>query len=676
MTAHFIYCVELLEDLHGGTGTGAGDIDALQIRDRHGRPVIRASHIRGVLRAAAEELRALGRVDGAEVIRLLGAAGGARGALRLTSLRMTSDAQAARPVVWGATARVEHSRMPLENTLRFVEHVPAGTKFQARISIDDAALVPLLERLICRVDCLGAHRTRGTGFICGSLKRVETSAASSPSEAPGRVLRLVLRNLEPICLPSTGYAGNLIQTVSFIRGQVLRGALLAWVLKNQGPDTYQSLLTGGVSVGDAIPLPSGTSPDAAVAATVMPIPLSILTEKPAGQTGAGPRAPWWGHGGAAPSAFDSLVPDCPHPEEKPKRPGKNEYLCRSGDEWIRYAPGIAVHLRNASVDLYPDAASANDAPELFSMEEIVEDTVFAADLRFDSQAVSDAFLQACAPVLGGGEWLQIGREGRPVEVLAHSWRSGEDHGVLSDVTPWTLTLTSDLIARGPELGFLQDLDVPSLIDLSGAQHSDFPQMAEWTMRGTAETESVHGFNAATGLRRSPALGIRRGSCWRVAGPGATALARVLMRLDALGERCEEGYGRFCINVQPIQRLKKASGEKPTIPVNTLETIHGAARGLARELARSGHAGPSAQQLQWLRGRALACTDVAEIHALLADVREVPNRRPRGGEPWSHFPVAGLERALGGFSQVEEKRLLVALVVQWSLVMSSQPMENA
>ena len=31
--------IELLEDLHIGTGTGYGDVDAVQVRDRCGWPV-------------------------------------------------------------------------------------------------------------------------------------------------------------------------------------------------------------------------------------------------------------------------------------------------------------------------------------------------------------------------------------------------------------------------------------------------------------------------------------------------------------------------------------------------------------------------------------------------------------------------------------------------------------
>lgn len=70
--------LKLLEDLHTGSGTGSGDIDALLARDRDGRPVLRASHVKGVWRGAT--------TDQAIKKTLFGARGEAGGQLSLTSL--------------------------------------------------------------------------------------------------------------------------------------------------------------------------------------------------------------------------------------------------------------------------------------------------------------------------------------------------------------------------------------------------------------------------------------------------------------------------------------------------------------------------------------------------------------------------------------------------------------
>ena len=233
---------EVLEDLHTGSGTGGGDIDALVQRDRHGRPVIRASHLKGLLREAGEELIALGTLTATDLNGLLGAGGSGHGALRLTSLRLPEGA-AGKTLIWGSTKRVEKGRAPQLDTLRFIEHLAAGTRFEAQLRLVDARLQPLLERLLNRIDRIGGARNRGGGLVRldWQVQPPETLTATPLPEGEGLVLRLVLRNLEPLCLPATGYPGNLIKSHSFIRGQTLRG----------GEDTKPStILVPGIQIWD------------------------------------------------------------------------------------------------------------------------------------------------------------------------------------------------------------------------------------------------------------------------------------------------------------------------------------------------------------------------------------------------------------------------------------------
>jgi hypothetical protein len=390
--------VQVLEDLHTGTGTGSGDIDALVQRDRQGRPVIRASHFRGLLREAGGD----SQVEPAVLDRLLGAPGTARGALRMTSLRVRDGG---RTLVWGSTKREEGGRTPKGDTLRFVEYVAAGTCFEAQLRLPDTLLQPVLERLLDRVDRIGGHRNRGSGLVkldWGPRWEPRATAARQPrAMATGTALRLVLRNLEPLCLPATGHPGNLIRTLSFIRGQALRGALIAWAIHNGRPESLA--LFDRVSVGDALPLPAGETG----ATTVLPIPLSILTEKPRAEN---TKRPWWADGSLPAPEYDSLGEER-SPDEKPKRPGAHEYLCRTGtgDPWRRYTPAMRVRLRNAT----PRRGTQADA-ELFSLEEIAEDTRFQAEMRFTDQAVAQDFLDAFTPLFGGGDWLGIGRGGQSV----------------------------------------------------------------------------------------------------------------------------------------------------------------------------------------------------------------------------------------------------------------------
>ena len=635
--------VETLEDLHTGSGTGGGDIDALVQRDRHGRPVIRASHLKGLLREAGEELIALGAMKTGDLRALLGAEGEGRGALRLTSLRVPGSSES-KTLVWGSTQRVENGRAPNPESLRFIEHVAAGTRFAAFLRLADSRLQPLLERLLDRIDRIGGARNRGGGLVRLDWQ-VQPPSTRAPTLLPageGLVLRLVVRNLEPLCLPATGYPGNLIKSHSFIRGQALRGALMAWAIHNGHGESVK--LFERLSVGDALPLPKGCES----AKQVLPIPLSILTEKPK----AGDLAiPWWVSPSDYPGTFDSLYKQQDQDKDKPKRPSTHEYLCHLEGvaNWQRYSPEMRVRLRNAT----PKRGS-NENPRLFSLEEIAEDTCFQAEVHgADADTIKD-FLNALAPVLTGADWLALGRGGAPARIEAFSVATAPTLPPALD-DEWTLALTSDAILRGERLGFLDNLSCERLCQLAGIEGQD-----DWTIVADAvETTSVHGFNAVTGLPRAPALALRRGSCWRIAGPGSAVLARAVIEKGALGERTGEGFGRFVIGVQPIEsdRLGKPPGKAKSPEVRRNEELLAQARGLARELGKNG---PSLSQLQWLRSKATAVDSGTRLQELLDEIEQAAQRR----KAWQHFPHQPLRKALDGCPTLDEKRRLIAYLVQW------------
>lgn len=649
--------ITAVEDLHVGAGTGGGDIDALVLRDRCDRPTIRASHLRGLLREAGEESIRLGRATWTELEVLLGRAGGQRGALSLSSPRVSAEVPT---LVWGSTARIEGSRVPEPDTLRYVEYVAAGTVFKACLRLADPALMPLLERLLRRVDRIGGSRNRGGGLVkLGWEVENRADAAKARVDARGTRLRLVLRNREPLCLPATGHPGNLIRSHSFIRGQTLRGALIAWAIRAGHPDPLA--LFERLSVGDALPLPE----EVELADAVRPIPLSILTRKPAG---GNPERPWWAGGSAEPEAFDRLYLPENEQEEKPKRPGGHEYLCRDGDAgpWLRYAPEMTVRLRNAT----PKPGSQEPA-ELFSLEEIAEDTRFQAELRGDDEAACRAFLDAFAPLLAG-DWLMIGRGGAPVlvESVAPVPMPAKMTGAEAGDT-WVLTLSSDLIARGEQLGFLDNLDPPALCRLAGLPG---PADCKIVDDRFVETERVYGFNAASGLQRSPVLALRRGSRWKLKGPGAPALAAALATRDALGERTREGFGRFLVEAGAIE-VPPPEGATAAMPDNRGEVLRRRAKALAAQIPAV-PGGPSLSQLQWLRERALAARDVEDLNKLMEEVKTAPIRRPQGGKRWQNFPIQPLIEALRTIAaenpdnaarQLEEQRQFISLVVQWRVL---------
>lgn len=650
-TKRYRLTLELLEDLHTGTGTGSGDIDALQMRDRYGRPVIRASHLKGLLLAAGEELARFDISVKTNLQALLGSSGNRKGKLRLTSLRLDGDSPG-NTVIWTSSARIKGERRSRDDTMRIVEHVAAGNRYTAELRLPaDDAMEKLLSRLVARIDRLGGDRNRGAGLVCSRLDEIDGGKVETPTVSSSRLI-LRLKNREPLCLPDTGHPGNLIQSLPFIRGQVLRGALMAWALARDDKDALAAL--DQASIGDSLPLPPNFDAFAPEHVEVMPIPLSILSPKPAsGET----DLPWWAGHTVAADFFDDLGAPRPSDGEKPKRPGAREFLVRHGAEpnWVRYSPIMSVHLRNQSADLFDISGKPVAEPQLFSMEEIAEDTSFLGELRFPDTTAATAFARHFAPVLAGGEWLAIGREARPVEVATMENALPSASPIPED--DWTLTLTSDLVLRSPHLGFLTDLDIATLCAETGIE----PQ-ANWKIRGFAETVRLHGFNAASGLRRKSALAIRRGSCWRIDGPGSRLLGQALAKRAAIGDRTNEGLGRFAIDLQPIATLTKPEESAVAIQQNRQhEELLSAAKRIADH---EGGLAPSVNQLQWLRSSALAAGAEGELDRLLDEVAAAPTRRKQGGKKWAPFPISELRSEVTRLHTLPEKRLLISHVVQW------------
>ncbi|PDW00277.1 RAMP superfamily CRISPR-associated protein [Candidatus Viridilinea mediisalina] len=192
MAEEWIRCnitAELLADAHFGTGSGGGGIDALLARDRHGRPVIWASHVEGVLRDAARRLH-----DEQTVSDFFGRSGGLQQRALFTSL-YTSDASECR--IWRSSARQSYdNRAPNDDTLRAIEFVPKGTKFVGTVELPRRDM-PLLQRLIQEVDALGSGRATGAGRL--KLALAEASLTARQIGTPTKRLKLLLTNCDPLC---------------------------------------------------------------------------------------------------------------------------------------------------------------------------------------------------------------------------------------------------------------------------------------------------------------------------------------------------------------------------------------------------------------------------------------------------------------------------------------------
>jgi hypothetical protein len=530
---------ELLSDAHLGSGSGGGGIDALVARDRHGRPVIWASHVEGVLRDAARRLRGDQAAEN-----FFGRAGGDyqrsdRQRAVFTSLYTESSLETH---VWRSTAREAFdNRAPKDDTLRVVEYVPRGTKLVGEVELP-ANELPVLQRLVQEVDALGGGRATGAGRVKLSLAEV-TAPPRAVGSPTGRLL-LLLKNRDPLCITATATPDNLIPSLPFVPGRALLGAVAAWLIAEGERDTASLLTSGPVSVSDALPLPQ--APAKLDFVEVLPAPLSLQSEKAKGSAG---EVPWWAQARTPTRRLDAWTA-----KEKLKRPEDDLFVHRaaSNDPWTAFRPARRVRLRNGRPD--PKQADAS----LFAIEQIVEETHFLAELRGSPEDMKQ-LAGKLAPLLEGLRWLRVGRAGAPVEVVQHAWSS--DAAIAKAPERALLTLTSDLLVRDEHLRWRTALDEADLRALLG----DDVQLG----RSLQDSVMVHGFNGTSRLWRMPAVAIRRGSVFEISGAGVAKLAQRAATGQWLGERTHEGFGRFRLDaVLPgvTGEISPSSGEAPAADV--------------------------------------------------------------------------------------------------------------
>jgi hypothetical protein len=640
--------VELLEDLHTGTGQRGAVVDAVQMRTTDGRAMVPASHLRGLLRAAGAELVRLKLVTPADLVALFGAPGKGRGALTLTALTECPENQSgatADSVVWTAAQRQNGARGPEDDTLHSIEFVPAGTVLTGELELADSATLPLLERCLKRTSHLGAKRNRGSGLVKFAQLTNSSPVVRPPLQPTNQhyCLRLVLQAVEALCLPSTGAPINPIRSESFIRGQVLRGALAGWLLRTGGArDVARMLVEGeGFTVGDALPLPASIIPRAIAKAAVLPAPLALRRKKPAASASG---IPWWADPAATADA-KRLSELAKLEKHESKRPGNTEYIyCADPNTqpatWVRYQPDMGIHLRNQTPphEGRPTGDGTQTAyrTELFATEQIAGGTYFMADLLFEKSGAAHrkTVVDALANVLNGKSWLTLGRHGAAVQVIAAEWIAKPPcppKPVAGD--GFTLVLVSDLIARAPDLGYYDALSAPTLCALAGCP--DFTELS--IDKAVADTVEVHGFNVMSGLPRAPALAIRRGSTYTITGAQARALMSALAGLRALGERTADGFGRFVVldDAQMAVSASPSPQHKADGPTALREKWMALAdRAVASLCNADGDSYLSRTQCMRLWNWAAAADTISALQNLITEDAERATSPWNGGQRWA------------------------------------------
>ena len=548
--------VTLLEDLHSGTGTGNLLIDDLQARNAQGLPCIDREHFRGVLKDNALRLRELGHITQEKIERLFGKAGGGHRSLDCSSLVATEPDCL---ITWSSTARREGSRCPEDHSLRTIEYIKAGTQLEGWISINapKAGDQALLEKLLRFTTRLGGGRTRGDGqiMIVHDPITPEPCADNGPT-GDSQTLRLRLRAEEPLCIPTTGYPGNIIPGESHIPGRLLFGALCRRV----GRDHLTKLFTSDLQVGNALPLPNSLAEDPH--AEVIPMPAHLYQLKPA-VTESPDKDLRWPHWARPPKDEDPAPPlqrgrDVDflsyRGKTKTSRPKGHLYLVKdSQNNWRRYRQPLEVRMRNHRGDPVTTDTTRKET-DLFTVERIPAGTYFVAEIH-----CSDPDLRIMLwPLLQPDRCFQIGRGKAPVRILEVSEGTQATHTTTTDDDTLTLLALSDWLILGENLGYLTALNKHTLLGAFGIDAAN-ARYAGLTLKACQETETHGSYNYATRLPRLPQAVIRRGSVFRLQGDPKLLdeLRNQFLKHGPIGERVTEGYGRFLVDPPLPAFLRKA-----------------------------------------------------------------------------------------------------------------------
>lgn len=618
---------ELLSDAHLGSGSGGGGIDALVARDRHGRPVVWASHVEGVLRDAARRLR-----GDQEAGDFFGRARGQQQRAVFTSLYAKENRESH---IWRSTAREAFdNRAPNGDTLRVIEYVPKGTKLVGEVELPESEL-PTLQRLVQEVDAVGSGRSTGAGRVRLSL----SEATFTPRKAgtPTGRLVLLLKNRDPLCITATATPDNLIPGLAFVPGRTLLGAVAAWLIAEGDRDTASLLTSGKVSVSDALPLPE--LPTTLDGIEVLPAPLSLQSEKPKGAAG---DVPWWAQPTAPAKRLDAWGAN-----EELKRPEDDLFVYRASasEAWNSFRPARRVRLRNGR----PDSKQADTS--LFAIEQIVEETHFLAELHGtaeDLKKVADKL----GPVLEARRWLRVGRAGAPVEVVQLAWSGSATATKTTDKA--LLTLTSDLLVRDEHLRWRTALDEAVIRALLG----DDIQLG----KSLQDSVMVHGFNGTSRLWRMPAAAIRRGSVFEVSGAGVAKFIERAAKNEWLGERTHEGFGRFRIDAAlPGVTSEAGAAPAPTPAADIAEEAIAAKTqewfNARKSLAKPGGGNDRKPSLsQWLD--LVGDLERGVENALTSRL----NPTTAGGKSWKHRDAEAVLKELQALQQ--QRALHARLFVRW------------
>lgn len=381
-----------------------------------------------------------------------------------------------------------------------------------------------------------------------------------------RALRVHIRLLEPVLVtqPMSGEENSSI-TYDFIPGSVLRGAAIRAYLTQAGraelnlqedADAHRLFFRGGLRFLNAYPAHPQTGERS------LPCPLSWLARKDDVSAGLPKNNRFLDLVDFAVGASDL--------GQAPKPPKKN-YWWPDDKQVQLYAPRTQNTVHNSSVERNAKRV-INSTVYRYVALAVGEE--FAGMVLADHEADMNTLMVALKDnvmVLGGSHTAGYGRVELTLSEVSQWTEYLEDKTVTNTVT---ITLLSDAILRSRDGQGTLDFDqaVADALNIAKPRHE----------RAYQQTALVGGFNRKWGLPLPQMWALRAGSAFVYSAKALQADTVRPLMAQGLGERCEEGFGRFAINLKT--QAKFTGGEAPQRQAQPATSLSSASRQLAQRMA--------------------------------------------------------------------------------------------
>lgn len=679
--------VSLVSEASLGSGLGVcARIDSSLARDRDGKPVLWWQAVKSLIRDSGDRYRTVlqeqepGQIAAfdATIAALLGREGADVGGRIITRSWRFSHPDGSPPTMLATqTSRPVHSRAAQAMTLRTSELVRAGSVAEASIRFNGTqGECDLLCKLIRRITAIGSGKKRFQGRIqitgmqpsAASVSLPISASSNSAQKDSDPPILLSLRLLEPLLLVDGANSENLMSTTKSIGAATVRGSLLyamhrlidAAGLNSTDETRYRSVIDS-VAVqtsfenGYPCPLADNGNREAgeqivngqAIFVAAVPAPLTMQMEK-ATTAVASHDICWWAATDTTLRIRDSRYAEVGDSTSY-KRIRDDRFVVWESQGHFRLCeaetmiqmsnriPSARLHRKFDSRSADPEE-KATEKSSLFSQEKLVDGQVFLAKLYCPDSTVRADIVTLLTAITVNDTWLRMGRGGSPVRL---DWFANEakppaavTNGTEDSIAVY---LSSDWILRGHDLGYYQQLTPQALVDV-GIIDQTTAQRIELT-DSVCETTNVSGFIGSIQKRRRSQIAIKRGSVFRFKGESLPALQDALAKhgCTGVGERTDEGYGRFEINLfESSSTFTHGSVDRrKSLTVASTDAVKAAAITYAQSVMsdpRRANQIPSRGQWQTLLRRVKSVSNRSKIDGVFADLVERSKRN--AGTPWA------------------------------------------